>query len=757
MNKNISDIPARSGTPEAESAVSRFMCSLKWPLIILSVAVSVRYLYWRGAFTLDHQSPLRLAVSLALYLAELFGFSSVLLFFVQSAKLTSHSPVELPDDKLPAVDILVTIYTEPAEVLYRTLAACNAMDYPKGRFRVYVCDDGNRPEIKELAEKFGCGYVTRTERTHAKAGNVNNALKHVSSELFMILDCDHIPVRSFLKETVGFFSVDPKLAFVQTPHHFYNPDCHQKNLMLHGELVHEQDLFFQVLEPGRDNTNSAIFAGSAAIFRRSAIDDIGGFRCEVAIEDLHTGMELHSRGYRSLFYNRILTGGLSPETYIGYLTQRNRWAKGGVQLFVIDNPLIKPGLSLMQRINYLASLQYFFGALPRMVFLMAPLAFLVFSFTPLVTDIRTFIWYFLPHYVLAHLAFQLVSGEFRSPFWSDVYDTGTAFLLSLTIIATLPRPEKLVFKVTPKGSGTSPQEGIFHWRYVVPHMILMLLTIAGLVKGVYAVGSGSLNFGAYALGSVWALFNLLLLGVSVEVARERPQKRSSFRLDRHIPCLAGFDGITAEGETVDISEGGAMVQLRSHHHVPEKVTLKFRGQIPDDTAYECAVIRTMWVKGLGDKLVLRFTNAGEQTRRGLLLQMFSAPDAWQNVRRPLTDSVSAISHMALAAVRRKKSKANPESKMARYKANIPCQVYAASGVLDCVMENLSLTGAALRVPPGHELAGSIVIKFKSLSGKQLSVRAAVIGRAAGGSLFSYGVKFVEPPEVEPTLLLRAAN
>ena len=751
--------PVSQPTPPAEEPDNdNFYYSLKWPVIILSLVLSLRYLVWRGLFTLDHQSALRLAVSGTLYAAELFGFTAVLLFFVQSYKPTRREPVPVPEDKLPSVDILIAIYNEPVEVLNRTLAACVAMDYPRGRFKTYVCDDGRRPEVRALAESLGCGYITRPDNKHAKAGNTNNALKHVSGELFLLLDCDHIPVRSFLRETVGFFSAEPKLAFVQTPHHFYNPDCHQKNLFLHSELVHEQDLFFQVLQPGKDHANAAIFAGSACVFRRTAIDDIGGFRHEVAVEDLHTGMELHARGYLSYCYNRILIGGLSPENYAAYLTQRNRWTRGGVQLFMLDNPLFKRGLNLIQRLNYLASVQYFFVALPRLVFLAAPLSFLLFSFTPLVADIRTLMWYFLPYYITSHFAFQFVAKEYRSPFWSDVYDVGTSFLLSVTILGTLLRPEKLVFNVTPKGGGASPQKEVFHWRLVFPHIIVMLLTIAGLIKGVYAIGTTGLTLNSFMLSSVWALFNLLLLAASIEVARERPQTRSSYRLDRRIPCDVLLNGVLADGETIDLSEEGALVQLNSHHDVPHAVFLRFRGQVEDEEAYECAVIRTVWIKGKGDKLALRFSGLTENSRRRIILQMFSAPDTWDKVKRPLTDSVRAMTHIAATALRRKKPAADPGAVIVRHKANIRCAMIVRGRIVRCVIENLSLTGAAVRVPFGAALPGKVRLYMKTAEGKDLSVLAAPVSKLSeDGEYVRYGVNFVNPKKVLPSRLLGGKN
>ena len=89
-------------------------------------------------------------------------------------------------------------------------------------------------------------------------------------DLIAVFDVDHVPARTFLRETVGFFS-DDKIGFVQMLHHFYNADVFQHNLHLDRELVHEQDLFFKVMLPGRQRTDSVMFAGSTAVLRRTAL------------------------------------------------------------------------------------------------------------------------------------------------------------------------------------------------------------------------------------------------------------------------------------------------------------------------------------------------------------------------------------------------------------------------------------------------------------------------------------------------------
>ena len=286
---------------------------VKWALAALSIAMSARYIWWRGSHTLNYDTPLHLGLSLLLLIAEIYGVISMALFFLHE---TNPAPVKsVPidsEDELPTVDVFLPIHSEPIEILYRTLVGCTALDYPHSKLHIYICDDGPRDSIKALAEKFGCRYLARPEHKHAKAGNINYAMQHSKGEVVVILDCDHVPTRNFLRETVGFFK-DPKVGFVQLPHHFFNPDTFQQNLHLEGALAHEQDLFFHVVLPGRQADNAVMFAGSSALLRRQALKEIGGILQQTAIEDTHTGMRLQARGYKGIYYNKILSGALSPE------------------------------------------------------------------------------------------------------------------------------------------------------------------------------------------------------------------------------------------------------------------------------------------------------------------------------------------------------------------------------------------------------------------------------------------------------------
>ena len=159
---------------------------------------------------------------LLLLLAECYAFVALVLGYLQMLWPLRRAPVPLPDDPedWPAVDLLIPTYNEPLSVVrYTALAAMN-IDWPADKLNVYILDDGRREEFRAFAEEAGIGYMTRDDNRHAKAGNINSALKRLDSPFVAIFDCDHVPTRSFLQLTMGWFLRDPKLAVLQTPHHF---------------------------------------------------------------------------------------------------------------------------------------------------------------------------------------------------------------------------------------------------------------------------------------------------------------------------------------------------------------------------------------------------------------------------------------------------------------------------------------------------------------------------------------------------------
>jgi cellulose synthase (UDP-forming) len=248
-------------------------------LVTLSIVVSTRYIWWRLTDTLQFASMLEAFLGLGLILAEIYAWLVLVLGYTQTIWPLRRTPMALPEDIAlwPTIDLFIPTYNEPLAVVQNTVFGAMSIDYPLDKLRIYILDDGRREEFRAFAEAVGVGYITRDNNLHAKAGNLNHALSVTNGDLLALFDSDHVPTRAFLQLTVGGFLVDPRLALVQTPHHFYSPDPFERNLRGGTTVPNEGQLFYGLIQDGNDLWNASFFCGSCAVMRRSAVASIGGF------------------------------------------------------------------------------------------------------------------------------------------------------------------------------------------------------------------------------------------------------------------------------------------------------------------------------------------------------------------------------------------------------------------------------------------------------------------------------------------------
>lgn len=348
-------------------------------MIVLSLTVSCRYIWWRYTSTLNWDDPVSLICGLLLLAAETYAWVVLVLGYFQTIWPLNRQPAPMPEDvkSWPTIDIMVPTYNEDMSVVKPTIYAALGIDWPKEKLNIWLLDDGGREEFREFAETVGVKYIARTTHEHAKAGNINNALKQATGEFVAIFDCDHVPTRSFLQLTLGWFFKDKKLGMMQTPHHFFSPDPFERNLGRFRRTPNEGTLFYGLLQDGNDMWDATFFCGSCAVLRRTALDEVGGIAVETVTEDAHTSLRLHRRGWTSAYIRIPQAAGLATESLSAHIGQRIRWARGMVQIFRLDNPLFGKGLKLAQRICYANAMLHFLSGIPRLIFLTAPLAFLL--------------------------------------------------------------------------------------------------------------------------------------------------------------------------------------------------------------------------------------------------------------------------------------------------------------------------------------------------------------------------------------------
>jgi cellulose synthase (UDP-forming) len=670
-------------------------------ILALTLFLYARYLLWRGLYTLNTGDWTSLLVSWTVYTAEAYAFVQILLFAYHAWSPLERQPVPLC--RYPIVDIFVTVVDEPLSILRRTLIGCVNQDYPKDRYLVHVLDDGQRNEIRALAASLNCGYIRRADRQHAKAGNLNHALHETSGEIIAIFDVDHVPTNNFLKDTLGFFQ-DENVAFVQTPHHFYNPDVFQRNLQLEGSLKNEQSLFYRVLQAGRDRHNSAFFAGSCGLFRRRVLMEIGGFRTETVTEDIHTSMVIHAKGYRSCYLNKVLAAGLMPETFERSMKQRIRWAMGHVQIFFQTNPFTMRGLTMPQRLGYFASIFYFLHGIPRVVCLVAPLFALLLGIIPVTADVPSIVNFFGSYYLATLVMLRTVSRGTRNAFWSDIYETAGSIALSWATLKTAIRPwKKRPFIITRKGVG---QEGRgFSWfSYISPHFIIMGLLIAGLVTGI-RLWFAKIPLPGLEVSLFWAAVNLILVGVAILAAVELPEWRRTFRIRRRLPCLLVRGGERLNGIVKDINETGALIRINKQFLKGEgPIVCSVKNQAGDRLTVKGRLCRQEEVSSNAVEIGLKFIDVDEKTADSLVAATFSDSRAWN---QPEVEPGIFQSLWSLLGVFRKVVK--PSRKSQRSDLRLPyqenCVLVLPNRTLEGTVEEISATGLSVNIPGTVDLVG----------------------------------------------------
>ncbi|MBP0462365.1 UDP-forming cellulose synthase catalytic subunit [Roseomonas sp. PWR1] len=597
-------------------------------LAILSCLVSLRYLHWRLSDTLTADSFTQGFFMFGLAAAETYAVIALLLGYFQTLRPLERRPAPMPEDHetWPTVDVYIPTYNEDLDVVRPTVLAALAMDWPIDKLKVWILDDGRRPAFREFAEECGAGYIVRPDNKGAKAGNLNHAMAQTDGEYIAIFDCDHVPTRAFLQMTMGWMLRDPKLGMIQTPHHFYSLDPFERNLSNGRDVPNEGLMFYGLVQPGNDLWNATFFCGSCAVLRREAIVDAGGVPTETVTEDCHASLRMQRLGWNTAYLRVPLAAGLATERLMIHIGQRMRWARGMLQIMRVDNPIFGPGLSIAQRLCYFSAMFHFLFALPRVVFLTAPLAFLLLGFSPIAASPLAIIAYAGPHIFHAVATGSRVAGSVRHSFWSEIYETVLALWLVPVTIATILDPKKGKFNVTQKG-GLLP-EGYFDWRAVYPSLILAILLALGVVAGVRGLAStewGSLESQAYLLNGIWALLCIVPVLASVAAGRERKQVRATARVEVSLPAqLVLPDGRRIDARTRDLSLGGAGIVVAEapalEAETPVMLDIPMGGEVLTLSGY--------FLRADGGEVQLLFRPQTVEEEGAIVRAVFGRADAW---------------------------------------------------------------------------------------------------------------------------------
>lgn len=608
----------------------------------VAVLVGVRYFVWRYVATV---APLRdlsageHAWGMFVYGMEWLAFLEMCVFLLIMSRKNTRSAeadgFEALIDGHPSVDVFIPTYNEGLDVLEKTILGAKHLDYPN--FKVWVLDDGRREWLRDYCARQGVGYLTRPDNAHAKAGNINNGLRHTAGDLVAIFDADVVPFRSFLRRTVGFFLAHDDIGVVQTPQHFFNKDPIQANLYLDKIWPDEQRLFFDSMAPCRDAWNAAFCCGAGSIIRRRALDCAGGVPTSSITEDLLTTLVLLAHGYRTVYLNEKLSQGLSAESLRGYFIQRSRWCRGGIQCFFApEGPLRARGLSPLQRLLFTP---YGWLVLPltRVFILLVPVVYLWTGLAPLhFTTTADVLTYQFPVFLMFALTMQWFVPRKYVPIVTTAVGIFGAFRLLPVALASLVKPFGAPFRVTPKGAGARTS---VDWFTLGAISCFLAATLLGLVRNLVPELQTlrQKEFFPYALG--WSVVNIVMLTIAALICFDAPRKRKEERFSIDEPT-------TLDGRPVviaDISLGGARIRHDAGKRIADRGA---RVSIPVADVRE--PLESEVKNSNPRELMAAFTGMSDAQREDLIVKLFTG--RYSNEIYEVYDTRSVVATLVRRAV-----------------------------------------------------------------------------------------------------------
>ena len=546
----------KPGDERARAAMVAIMVVLMW-----------RYMVWRWVATLPPAG-----VSVDFIIGVLFALIETMTVLGSTIGLVTlvRSSNRTPDvernlawldsaENPPLVDVFICTYNEDEVILERTIVGALAMEYP--RFRVWVLDDGRRTWLADMAQRLGAHYLTRADNAHAKAGNINNGLKHVASlpeqpDFVSILDADFVPMPQFLRRSLTLFR-DESVGIVQTPQHFINPDPLQTNLSAARVWPDEQRYFFDVVMASKDAWGAAFCCGTSSVIRFRELQKIGGFPTESVTEDYLVTLKMKAAGFRTVYLNERLSLGLAPEGLKEYITQRSRWALGFAQIFrgSLGPWRLHNGLSVIDRVSLVETFLYWFASYSfRLIGIVVPILYWFFNVLAVQADVSQMLYYYLPYFMSQLVIMSWMTQGRVMPVMIDVTQLLAASQIVRGVLHGLFKPRGQKFHVTAKGGDRSKR--YVQWPLLKVFLMYLGLTLGGVLWA-FVVEDGTKLRDSSALCLFWSWYNIMVLTIACVVCFEQPRLRSSERLPTRDAAVVDNGTEAFAYNVLDLSLGGA--------------------------------------------------------------------------------------------------------------------------------------------------------------------------------------------------------
>ena len=541
---------------------------------LVNMYFTMVYLLWRIFFTIPFgYGFVSVFAGVFLLVVEVLGMVEAFIHYFNMYNVECYPLPQVPEGDFPEVDVFVSTYSEPVELLYKTLLACRNMEYPdKRKVHIFLCDDGHREKMRALAQKLEVGYLDRPDHKGAKAGNLNHALSRTGSPYVVTFDADMMPRSCFLLKTIPYFvdaeeknaGLPPEkrieLGFVQTPQSFVDLDLFQFCLYSENRIPNEQDYFYRDIQVARTRTNSVIYGGSNTVLSRKALEEVGGFYTGAITEDFATGILIEKKGYVSLSLGEPLASGMNPGSLRGLIRQRSRWARGVIATGRKMRIFTCKDLTFAQKMNYWASVWYWYAPLKRLSYIFSPILYAALGYMVVKCTLPEVLLFWLPMYISSNISLKSLSQNIRNTKWTAIYETALfPFLLLPVLLETFGISMKR-FQVTEKRRGGSDESRLL---YAVPFLAMIFLSAIGIgncLRTMFASGS----FGPVVV-LFWLLNNLFMLIMALFFVDGRRVCRKEERVAAVIPAKLEIEDVSYDCVTQDLSESGAAIFMDAPH------------------------------------------------------------------------------------------------------------------------------------------------------------------------------------------------
>lgn len=417
-----------------------------------------------------------------LFINELLLSSTTLLFIYNH--WTQQHTYEIQKRAEGSLDVFITVVNEPLSIFSPTLEAAAKINYKNKK--LYVLDDGGRVDIQKIAGFYGATYISRKEKIHRKAGNLNCGLANSKGKYILVLDADQVVVRSIAQDLLGYFTNDKKVAIISTRQMFDVPE---------NDFNHDT-IFYQYMQAGKNADNAAISCGSGVFYRRSALNEIGGFQTWNIVEDLYTSYVLHNSGYISIYINRSYTIGTAPMDIPTIYKQRGTWALDTLRLFIKKFPFLQTGLTFRQKMHYTEMAWFYIvPALAMPILFLLPAFALFFDIHMLSNEVD----YLVLRLALLTLVFSFFFKLNGNSLSSTQYWAALSFVFLHALIKALFTND-MRYRVTDKSDKKNKVEIV----RVLPHITYVVVNLTALLWRITFAKHASTSF--ILMNALWIIF-----------------------------------------------------------------------------------------------------------------------------------------------------------------------------------------------------------------------------------------------------------